>query len=960
MRRKRLVACIVACALGVTGIIGGIAISSEPAKQSINVPGTAGEKKTITWTGSIPPGSNPTSSCTTGVNEDHHEVNIGVANYESLNASFTFSIKWDQVNANSSDEILTVLAPDGSELGSSDGGAPAETVIDQNLAAGKYDVIACGFVNAAPQEYTGKLVVETSGLNSEKSLPAAPAQGLKFGAATTADLQRDEAEPLIEVDGAGRTFTCGPTGFSQAADYAQVSTDGGDQFHMIGAPPRGQQGTGGGGDCAMATSPDPVGEVNDQKVYRYSYSGLGGLTGFTTAVSDDGGHTLSSSPDNGSIPGVDRQWQVALDNDTVLLGYNRQAPRSVEILKSTNGGLTYGAPGGGAMVTPTSVLFPGPLMALPAKFNPDGADKGRPAYFTWTSTLDEGFAINLGVSTDLGETWKNCVVAKSAGDPATSFAQAQHDNQGNIYVVWTEQAKYHTYLSSLKQKELSKCKGAQGEQPTVNPGFSTPVQVDRGNVRTTVFSWVAAGGKPGRVTVTFAGTQSDGNPNTGAFKASWFVYANQSLNALSKDATFSQVKATTHPMHYGSICLNGLGCDLDVPKGDRSMADFFAVDYNPITKATQIVYNRPNKLPSQDVGHVATPMVVSQIAGPSNGGGTLSTTGRKPLRTSSTDPKEDALSSYSNFGATPATQNEPAGDFLSAKIGAPINLENGKPSKDGGFTVTMKVADLSDEALQSTMGTTLGKSLLWIFRFTNGHQDGGASARYNPAEGFTFGFNDYTTAPPGECGPSDSEKCVVYRGGETIQGKVQQGKGIIKLTVPLSLLKRLKGSVGDGQTPKSVKAIPGSRLYDAAAFSTANVASPVQQVQSLMYPLDNTPAFDFKIPGGVASTLRSPLVKSQIADKTPARGARNRMTARLAACIRFPGDRSKLRGTMVKFQKLKGQTWKTFAKKKVNKKCKAGVFFRSNFKKARFRAVWPQQVKGYHAGRSKVRRVRTH
>jgi hypothetical protein len=947
--------------VGVVGVIGGIAISSEPAKSSLTPPTTDGTTKKTTWTGTIPQGTH-TGSCTDGQSEDHHEINIKPVSYKGLIVTFTFSITWDPPTpfVDAADQILTVIGPDGKEVGTSDTFTTTETVIAENLKPGTYTVMACPSRNAADQPYKGTLKV--SAAKAAASLPAAPAQGLKYSASIPADLQRDEAEPLMEIDPAGRTYTCGPTGFSQAADYAQVSVDGGDQFHMLGAPPRGQQGTGGGGDCAMATSPDPIGEVDDKKVYRYSYTGLGGLTGFTTARSDDGGHTLASSPDNGSIPGVDRQWQVHLDNDTVLLAYNRQAPRSVEVLKSTNGGLTYEPPGGGFMTTPTSVLFPGPLMAMPAKFNPDGADKGRVAYFTWTSTLDEGFAVNLAMTKDLGASWTHCLIAKSTGDPATSFAQADHDQQGNIYAVWTEQEKYHTYASALKHENLAKCNEPAGEQPTKNPGFSAPVQVDRGKVRTTVFSWIAAGGKPGRVTVTFAGTQSDGNPNTGAFKASWFVYANQSLNMLSKDATFSQVKATTHPFHYGSICLNGLGCDVFVPKGDRSLADFFAVDYNPATKRTQIVFDRANKRPEQELGHVATPIVVTQIGGPSNAGGTINDTSRKVVRTTSNDPQGDALSNYSNFGVSPATQNEPASDFTSAKIGAPVNPENGKPSKDGGFTVTMKVKDLSDAALESTLSTTVGKSLLWIFRFTNGHQDGGASARWNPVQGFTFGFNGYATAPPGECGPSDAEKCVVYRGDTEIPGKVNQETGTIKMTVPLKLLKRLKGSVGPGSTPKEVAAIPGSRLYDAAAFSTANVASPTQQLQSLMYPLDNTPAFDFKIPGGKATnTLRSPLVKSQIADKTPKFGARNKMTARLAACIRFPGDRSKLRGTTVKFQKLnKAGDWKTIAKKTVNRRCKAAARFSSNFKKARFRAIWPKQVKGYHAGRSKVRRVRTH
>jgi len=92
-------------------------------------------------------------------------------------------------------------------------------------------------------------------------------------------------------------------------------------------------------------------------------------------------------------------------------------------------------------------------------------------------------------------------------------------------------------------------------------------------VQTTVFPWVAAGGAPGRVAVAFYGTTSDGDPNSGDFKGAWNVYVNQSLNALDASRTFSQVSATTHPFHYDSICLNGLGCDLAVPPGDRTLAD---------------------------------------------------------------------------------------------------------------------------------------------------------------------------------------------------------------------------------------------------------------------------------------------------------------------------------------------------------------------------------------------------
>src|SRR5581483_11341216 len=122
---------------------------------------------------------------------------------------------------------------------------------------------------------------------------------------------------------------------------------------------------------------------------------------------------------------------------------------------------------------------------------------------------------------------------------------------GNIYVAYAEKQRYHTYLVTLPAASVSKCDQPVSQNPlaldppTSNPGFSAPVQVDRDAVRTTVFPWLVAGGAPGRVAVTFYGTTQDGDPNQGTFKAAWDVYVNQSLNALSPTATFSQAKATT-------------------------------------------------------------------------------------------------------------------------------------------------------------------------------------------------------------------------------------------------------------------------------------------------------------------------------------------------------------------------------------------------------------------------------
>ena len=847
-----------AIVLVVTGSTG----ASNPPNGSVAVPSTVGQTASDSWTGTIPVGSNPTSDCSglPSTQVDEHDIQITVPSdvYSTLNAQFSFSITWtpQTPTEDTADEILTVIGPDGNEVGSSDGGSTTETVGAMNLAGGTYRVLACGFVNALPQSYSGSLNITTSAL--EPSLPSAPAQGLQFSAAIPADLQRDEAEPLITIDKAGNEYTCGPTGFSQASDYAQVSTDGGDQFHLLGTPPRGQQAAGGGGDCGWATAESKNSDGN----YQYAYAGLGALSGFATATSPDNGHrigTLGADLEGGATNqggGSDRQWLAFLDDHTVLMSYNQTAPHNTVVIKSTDSGLTYDV--AHARVAAPSTRFPGPMRY-------DAVN--NVVFFAWDRAASGGGdSINMSISRDGGDTWTDCRAAVAPAN-ANGFVTADSDNAGNIYLVYGEQANFHTYLVTLTAANVSKCNNpvvAGGPNPTNNPGFSQPVQVDRDAVRSTVFPWVTAGGAPGRVAVTFAGSESDGNPNSGNFKGAWDVYVNQSLNALSTDPlnppTFSQVKATTHPFHYDSICLNGLACDLAVPPGDRTMADFFSIDYNPVTKKLGIVFNRTNKLPDESLGHIATPMVVTQTSGPSNDGSTFGTSPAVPVvRTSSPDPAGDALSNYSLVAPAtppptgPPTANEPAADFTSVSVGPELDLLDNSQVPNGGFTVTMKVADLSAPSLAATVAHTGSQSLLWLFHFTNGFQDAAASARWNAAQGFTFGFNDYAlgSAPCETTGPVTNEKCVIFPGDQPIQGDVDQSTGTIRLSIPRYLLRALGPNDAFGR-PTEVAATSGSRFYDAAAFSLGNTVSPVQDVQSFLYPLDNTPAMDFLLGSGTS------------------------------------------------------------------------------------------------------------
>ncbi len=825
MRRNAVMTAVV-----IALIAAAIAVpsgASTPESSRITVPTKLGETRTVTWKGTISPGVNPTSSCPSPSSpSDEHTIKVRVPDgaYDSkrLFTRATFKIVWDNAD---NDEILTVLGPgDDEELGSSDGGSPEESVSATNIAAGTYRALACAFAGTTPQEYTGTLTLT---VEEDVSLPSVPARGLKFSATVPADPQRDEAEPTIEIDKDGIIYTCGPSGASQQVDYAQVSTDGGDQFHLLGEGPRGQLSLGGGGDCAPTTAP----VRNEQGNYTLAYAGLNALVTFSTATSPDNGRTIVPNATSNSVPGVDRQWTVFSDADTTFLNYNQIFPRAITVQRSDDGGLTYGAP---EVVSPNPD-FPGQIRSMRPRQNPRG---DLPVvYYPW----NQGTSVFLAVSLDEGETWNNCRVAKTPAPTTAGFVTADHDRQGNIYVVYTEEGEYHTYLTSISNAELVNCKG--GTNPAGgafkhNPGFSRSVQVDRDDVRTTVFPWLTAGGKPGRVAVAFYGTESDGNPNTGEFQASWDVYVNQSLDALGDRKSFSQVKATTHPFHYDSICLNGLGCELANPPGDRSLADFFAIDVSPESGKLSLVYNQGSKRPGEASGHVATPAVVTQIGGPSNLGGRLDRDdNRDVLRRRSRDPRGDAIADYSSFFDPPRSLKVAASDLRRVRV---------RPAPNGGFTVVMDVTNLSNSALTRALEDSRAQSLLWIFRYVDGFQSSAATARWNPIEGFSFGHNGYETTSVG-CG-STGEKCLVYPGNTPIKGKVDRARDRIRLTVPRHLLVALAGSTGPGQRPKEVPAKPGSRIYDATAFTLANPVSPRQEVQSFLLPLDNAPSMDFRVP----------------------------------------------------------------------------------------------------------------
>ena len=839
-----------------TALVAATALGSQPAAQTIASPAAAGETTTVTWEGTIPAGSNPASDCDDPDAEgvDRHAIDVAVPDglYDRLRVTAVFEIEWTSVTGDprTSDQVVTVIDPsleraDGTgaeegsarRIGNANGIGTREVVRTHNLRAARYEALACGFVSAVAQPYRGTLTLTAQALDGERGLASAPDEGLAFSASTPADPQRREIEPIIEIDPAGVSYTCGPAGLP-GVDYMQVSLDkGGDQFHLMGEPPQGRPNPlVEGGDCGLATGFTP----NEDGVYPFAFTGLGPLTNFPTAASPDNGRTLNPGNSNNAVAGVDRQWMTFVDDNAVLLSYNRQQPRQIVVQRSNDGGQTY-LPAQ-VPASPLQPRFPGPLRSLPAKFNWTGAANGRVAYFAFD---DPDHNVNLAVSVDGGETWTNCRAATANG-VGTFFPVADHDVEGNIYVGYGENTDFHMYVTALDVDNLDECDEpalTATSPPTKNPGFTTPVQVDRDPIRSTVFPWLAAGGEPGRVAMSYYGTPSEGDPNQGDFKGTWHVYVSQSLNMIkpdgsaNPDATFAQVQATTHPLHYDSICLNGTLCDAS--GGDRSLADFFSIDHNPVTDRLQIAYSQSYKRPNESGGSFNAPTVVLvQRAGPGHLGGDADPDPRPVARRVTEDAAGDAIREYSTVAPTPkATRNVPAMDFREVRVD---NRE------DGGLRITMRVADLSDVALGAALPGgephSTAQSLLWVLRWVNGFEPAAATARWNPEDGFSYGYNGFQTASSPECTPDFT--CQVYRGDQPIAGRVDQAAGTIVLEVPRARLKTLEGPTGPGQRPKEVAAGDGDRLYDATAWSMGNTLSPTQDLQGLMMPFDNTSGMD--------------------------------------------------------------------------------------------------------------------
>lgn len=448
------------------------------------------------------------------------------------------------------------------------------------------------------------LVVTAGVLVAADSLPMIDKTASKKPAAFafTEPLAIDEdhrtGEPNLRIDLKGRLYVGAPCGFVGCNQgWFWRSMDGGASWQFVShvdvdgdlqdnrewrasvAP--------GGGDSDIAVTP------NGRIYYADLY-----LAEISVSSSDDAGLTWTRShPAVSNLPGVDRQWISVFGENMVYVAFNHLAYGPM-VTKSIDGGLTWTTL---PAVPPEFVVDWGPIGNLVTNQR-DGrlalvftACEGGSECFNdvWITTSDDG-----------GVSWTARKVHDGEGTSAGIFAALAQDRSGNLYVTWTE-----------RDPDSGARSVSVASSTDWGASWSAPSLVSAG-VENAVLPWLVAG-SPGRVGVAFYGSDAEGDAESVDTSAEWRLHYAFSSNALAAKPTWQVALPSENPMHYGPICLGGLGCS--GAGGDRSLLDFFHVQVDPKGMANVIYADNAELCPPDAPRPCPDPFVtfVKQTAGPS-------------------------------------------------------------------------------------------------------------------------------------------------------------------------------------------------------------------------------------------------------------------------------------------------------------------------------------------------------
>ncbi|MHB8719470.1 MAG: hypothetical protein ACYDAC_11355 [Candidatus Dormibacteria bacterium] len=695
------------------------------------------------------------------------------------------------------------------------------------------------------------------------STRAAAGSAITFSHQVVVDMQRPGFEPDVKVDpNNGTIYSSVPFGFSTTESFIWSSLDHGNSYQLTpGGLPVGKPATCvGGGDTDLLVDPG-------SQLY---FSDLQALTNLSQSTSANGGTTWSTNCAGAPNSPVDRMWLTAQGS---LGAGNLNLYQDYDAVASASNGNNELV----ETVSHDGVTFQPVINATPGK-NCTGAGlvncvtdnegiSGNQVvdpttgnlFISHTDPTSSGAFVSIGVvapGTAPGTTqatWHEspilngslcpdptCLTGAGAAEAVTgeNFASIARDSAGYLYVAFA-----FAPVSGGVQTGPESIEVVHSNQPATmavpsntNLTWSAPVNISLSQpagsaVGTNIFPWITAG-SDGRVAVAWYHT--DESSENGVFgagglnHAEWSVEMGQSLDAHDTSPVYTTAMVTEHPIKYGQICTNGLGCTTG---GDRSLGDFLQV--TPDTTGAAVVSYVDDTSADTANSENAGPVNISrQISGPSlyASVGSVPGVGSGPgvPVDSVTDPSGDA---YFSAGG----QRTPAGDNLDL-LGA--SLTDGP---NNTLVATINVKSLASLTVSPSVG---GPDASWIIRWTqvtpgqtgNGHIYYAGMDNNGASSGVPSFFDGDTSCIPPPGNAADHCKYMTFpqtHGLAASNASYSATTGVITLKVPLA-------DVGNPA--------PGTTLYSVTAFSATSTAP--QSATTLFNLTDATTPFDHTIQPG--------------------------------------------------------------------------------------------------------------
>jgi hypothetical protein len=543
-----------------------------------------------------------------------------------------------------------------------------------------------------------------------------------FASPVVVDPTHAYGEPDVKMAPGGiNWYDSGPWGTGTQRSIWNWSADGGRTFHTLHAPELSSaQLSDSNVPCPSNTPPSqcPGGgdtEISIDRSGKVYYADLAALVTLKVATWDPSARTMNTgliaNSDQGAN-GFDRQWFANWDPNTRPPGYTGPLPVNYLVYAEAVAGCCQAA-----SYSLDGIDYTGPTVEYSIQ------NDGPTVIDQQTGTVLEAVSVNstndVGVailtrdpSNPSDPALKNAQVLKIADLPANTNTRALFpvialDQARNAYVSWVT-------------------RGANGQSSSQDPNawqiwysyagaasgwntWSAPRKISASPSNTNVMPWAVAGAS-GRLAVVWYGTADNTHdPSTQDVHQTWDVYLDTITGAASSRPSIQQIKVTNHPMHYGTICLEGLGCI--AVQGNRNLADFFQVDADPRDGAVVVTYNDTSNeliqkvppLPDGVVDHRGAPVVM--ISRQNGGVGLFGSkvTGDPTSGNSMSDPSGDAF-----FDPVYRTRAIRELDL----VGASVTSDPGS----GDLLFRLAVSSLDD--LNHALTATGAGAVEWVVRWT--------------------------------------------------------------------------------------------------------------------------------------------------------------------------------------------------------------------------------------------------